>query len=454
MSPGLIFPKETLYAYPLEVSGEGLAPSISVASHLSSLDGANSQWLKKPLAIYIHIPFCPSLCQFCGFIKQKVGPYEQINEYVNLLTSEIEFVASHIPRELRTVSCIYFGGGTPSVLSIGQIKIILDAINSNFDTNLAVEISFEGEANSLRRPKYLSEIASLGFNRLSYGIQTMDPNMRSILNLKPTLETLSTVYALASPLFEEVMVDFIFGWPGQTLDALRNDLEELMQRIRPNAIEAFLFEALDASPSFLAALSAYGVEPIEPSEAIKMRSFVKKFLNKEFSMMGYTKFRRDFSIENNLVNRPGNYDECYYGWNNGQVLGFGRGAQSFFSGAMWGSSTTPKQYSDLTSKKIIPATTFTTYSLDERERVTWPRKGYVSEKVISNDIECFEKIENLVSLGLCARTTDGYSLTETGEELVPAILTMLIPENRKETIDKITRQRLSARSTIDDHFRR
>jgi len=212
--------------------------------------------LSGDVSLYVHIPYCAHLCQFAGFIKRKVDSRSQLAEYVECLVAEISLTAASIPPDLRKLTSLYFGGGTPSVLSIDDVRHILDQIRRSFDTTALVEASFEGEANSLRRPGYVESLGELGFNRLSFGVQTTHDGMRNILNLKPSMATLASVYSRSQEIFDETMIDFMFGWPGQTASLLEADLDRLFQEIQPDAVEAFLFEPLDASPAFLTALAA------------------------------------------------------------------------------------------------------------------------------------------------------------------------------------------------------
>ena len=178
---------------------------------------------------------------------------------------EIELAAATLSVEGITVDTVYFGGGTASVLSADQVRRLLAAVSSTFEVARDVELTFEGECLTLKRAGFLPALADMGFDRLSFGVQTMDSGAREVLNLRPTVDELADVASRAAPLFGDVCVDFIFGWPGQTPEMLAGEVAALVSLIEPLSVEVFQFDRLDGSPAFMRSLYAAGLrDPSTP----------------------------------------------------------------------------------------------------------------------------------------------------------------------------------------------
>jgi len=170
--------------------------------------------------IYIHIPYCKKLCSYCDF-------YHIISDndhslFLDALKKEIEIRQDYLNRE--TVSTIYFGGGTPSVLSIKEIESILDILRKNFIIEPENEITIEVNPDDIR-DNYFRELKSLGINRISLGVQSWRDEDLRFLNRRHT--SAQSAEALASSFeagFENVSIDLIYGLPGMTTDHLASNL--------------------------------------------------------------------------------------------------------------------------------------------------------------------------------------------------------------------------------------
>ncbi|OQB64634.1 MAG: Oxygen-independent coproporphyrinogen-III oxidase 1 [Bacteroidetes bacterium ADurb.Bin145] len=170
--------------------------------------------------IYIHIPYCKKLCSYCDF-------YHIISDndhslFLDALKKEIEIRQDYLNRE--TVSTIYFGGGTPSVLSIKEIEFILDILRKNFIIESENEITIEVNPDDIR-DNYFRELKNLGINRISLGVQSWRDEDLRFLNRRHTSE--QSADALASAFaagFENVSIDLIYGIPGMTTEHLASNL--------------------------------------------------------------------------------------------------------------------------------------------------------------------------------------------------------------------------------------
>ena len=168
--------------------------------------------------IYIHIPFCERKCNYCAF-NSKIGGAEEKNSYVAALIKEINLRGDN-----SKVETIYFGGGTPTTLTINQLKKILNAVRKNFCVDERAEITIEANPGTIDE-NYLRDLKALGFNRLSLGVQSFDDELLKILGRIHDSRVAIETVKLAKNFFANVSVDLMYGLPGQTLNKLRRDID-------------------------------------------------------------------------------------------------------------------------------------------------------------------------------------------------------------------------------------
>jgi oxygen-independent coproporphyrinogen III oxidase len=181
--------------------------------------------LDDEFAIYIHVPFCSHICPYCDF-NTYAGQSARIPAYVEAIKRD----AANWGKQFdgRTAGSIFLGGGTPSLLTPSQIKDILTTCESAFDLAPHREVTIEGNPNNLD-DKYCSALLESGVNRLSIGAQTLDRRgLRVLGRLHEAEDTASAVAAARRAGFENVSLDFIYGWPGQTIEQWRSDLGLLL----------------------------------------------------------------------------------------------------------------------------------------------------------------------------------------------------------------------------------
>lgn len=173
-------------------------------------------------SIYLHIPYCSRICTYCAFNTYE-GMEETIASYVDALIREIRFSGSSQP-DLR-IHTIYFGGGTPSLLSLRQMKDVMSALQASFALMPASEITLEANPNDLT-PAYAEGLFQLGINRLSIGMQSADDDELRVYGREHTHDTTIRAVALARAAgFSNISVDLMFGNPGQTIIGWQKTLE-------------------------------------------------------------------------------------------------------------------------------------------------------------------------------------------------------------------------------------
>ena len=187
----------------------------------------NKEKAPRKLGLYIHIPFCRSKCLYCDFCSFASRDEDERERYVSALINEIDARAT---REY-IVDTVYFGGGTPSILSVDQIEMILSALKKNFIISKDVEITLE--CNPITHledgGEYFSSLRKLGVNRLSLGIQSaVDSELKLIGRRHSFNDAKKTFLDARGAGFDNISVDLMFGIPSQTVDSLKVSVDELL----------------------------------------------------------------------------------------------------------------------------------------------------------------------------------------------------------------------------------
>src|SRR6056297_3133241 len=170
------------------------------------------------LGLYIHIPFCESLCPFCPYCKEKLEK-ERCEEYIDHLISEIHLVGNQNDGK-KVASSLYFGGGTPA-LAIDRIQDIVEALNEHFVITEGIGLELHPDNVT---PENLAKLKKAGVTKISIGIQSFQAGLLKTLGRGETdFERVFKV--LREGEFETVSMDFIFALPGQTFEDLKSDIE-------------------------------------------------------------------------------------------------------------------------------------------------------------------------------------------------------------------------------------
>lgn len=226
--------------YPMPQSGEVVGPQ-APADWPPRINPGVAEWRERTASlgsdgnqIYIHVPFCPFICDFCHFYKvtdmadRNSGMREA---YVKAVLKEIELYAQVPHAREKTYNTIYFGGGTPSQLSAAQIVRILEALRANFNIVPDAEITLEGVAHQLLAPGFLELCIRAGITRVSYGVQSLDEGIRKKAGRgREKMEHYSQVVELARRLAPgmDVNIDMMGGLPGQDSSSFERDLKEVI----------------------------------------------------------------------------------------------------------------------------------------------------------------------------------------------------------------------------------
>ncbi len=183
--------------------------------------------ISRPLSLYVHIPFCNTLCFYCACNKVVTKDFSKADQYVRYLIKEIEMQAALLGDE-RRVEQLHFGGGTPTFLSDDELRRVMGAIRKNF------QLVEDGEYSIEIDPRKVSDVTvallgELGFNRISIGVQDFDPDVQKAVNrIQSEAETLQVIKAARANGFKSVSIDLIYGLPKQTIDGFKATLDKVI----------------------------------------------------------------------------------------------------------------------------------------------------------------------------------------------------------------------------------
>lgn len=195
-----------------------------------------------PLSIYVHIPFCESLCFFCACNKIVTKHHERSAEYLQYLNKEIDLHVAHLGKG-QTISQLHLGGGSPTFFSDNELSELMKMIQDNFKLEAVGEYSIEVDPRTVDE-KRLAHLASLGFNRLSFGVQDFDPQVqKAVHRIQPAEQVFNLVEAARRLKFDSVNVDLIYGLPKQTPESFAQTLAQITE-LRPDRIALYAYAHL------------------------------------------------------------------------------------------------------------------------------------------------------------------------------------------------------------------
>lgn len=198
--------------------------------------------ISQPLSLYLHLPFCPNICYYCACNKVVTKDHGRSAKYIKYLARELALVAGHLGGE-RAISQIHWGGGTPTFLAPGEMRALMRAIESNFDRQPDAECSIEVDPRCLEAGR-LAELAALGFNRISIGVQDFDREVQEAIHrVQSEEETRRAVEEARGHGFVSVNFDLIYGLPKQTLNGFGATLDKVLD-LSPDRIALYSYAHL------------------------------------------------------------------------------------------------------------------------------------------------------------------------------------------------------------------
>lgn len=291
--------------------------------------------------IYIHIPFCKQACYYCNFHFSTSLRYK--NEFITALLKEIELQAADNYLQSQLVETIYFGGGTPSLLSTEEVSLILQKLHDQFPVISTPEITLEANPDDVTNEK-LAGWKAAGVNRLSIGIQSLfDEDLQWMNRAHTATDAREVIQKARDAGFENFTVDLIYGTPGLTDKKWQQNMEWVLQQN-------------------ITHLSSYALTVEEKTPLDKQIRLHQKAnidadqQNRQFNMLMDTMQQAGFEhYEISNFAKPGHrskHNSSY--WHGGSYLGLGPSAHSFNGNSRQWNVANNQQYIQLLQQAVIP----------------------------------------------------------------------------------------------------
>lgn len=402
--------------YPFEDLGQEMAEPFSVFPRI--------QTRPRQYALYFHVPFCETICSFCPFVRGEFDSEDELDRYVRAVLREIEYKHEHLALTATPVDCIFFGGGTPSVLRAEHFYALGEALHRSFDLSQLKEFTIECEVKSVTLEK-LKAFKEIGVNRISFGVQTLNPLYRELFTMTATVEQIRQVAAWVNERFPFTNVDLIYGMAGQSLDDLLLDLDRVNE-LGMTTVDYYPLNNAVTQLRLHRAFAQRGLKPLSPNTKISYRMFLNEYLRAQGYVPhnGYSFMRSQAPVgaPRLVVDRNGPtflYHEILNGFADCYVDAYGAGALSAFDSYVVRNIPNREQYmarllgddqrpwftafSDLnsSSKGVIY---FPYVGVLDKSRVDW-------EKVYPETRATFEAS---LACGLATDCGDTYQVTEAG----------------------------------------
>ncbi len=195
-----------------------------------------------PLSLYVHIPFCESLCYYCACNKIITKHHSRGREYLADLAREIELHVAELGRR-QPVSQLHLGGGSPTFLDDGELAELMAMLHGAFAVLPDAEVSIEVDPRTASRQR-LRNLAGMGFNRISFGIQDFDPEVQAAVHRIQPLDSVRELMAEARALrFESINADLIYGLPKQTPESFQRTIAQVAE-LRPTRLALYAYAHL------------------------------------------------------------------------------------------------------------------------------------------------------------------------------------------------------------------
>jgi len=206
--------------------------------------GSNNELIPKPLSLYVHLPFCHSLCYYCGCMKKVTRHEQQGERYLDLLLREVAMQGELFDHD-REVVQLHFGGGTPTYHNDDQLKKLMSSLGRHFSLSEddSREFSIEVDPRTIEHER-LAHLAEMGFNRISLGVQDIEPRVQKAVNrIQDPESTLRMVEDARGLGFNSVSIDLIYGLPLQTVESFSRTIDTVVAA-RPDRLAVYNYAHL------------------------------------------------------------------------------------------------------------------------------------------------------------------------------------------------------------------
>jgi oxygen-independent coproporphyrinogen III oxidase len=299
--------------------------------------------------LYIHIPFCLSKCGYCSFYSIK--SVNLIPEFINALNIEIKFYS----KLFKSFDTVYLGGGTPSLLSIGQLETIFKTIYKSYNIDPHAEITMEVNPGDVSL-EYFQSLRSLDINRLNIGVQSFDDNILKFLGRRHnSAEAISAIDDSMKAGFDNIGIDLIYGVHGQKIPLWKKTIQQALS-YAPEHISCYQLSLETGIPLY----NKYVLQNIKlPAEKEQLKFF--HTTADELEKAGYIHYEvSNFTRQDKFKSR---HNQKY--WQHVPYLGLGPAAHSFLGNRRWWNTSAVKTYLKEIAQDKIPVENSETLSAEQ-----------------------------------------------------------------------------------------
>ncbi len=228
-------------SYPTAVQ---FTTDFDLEDYLGGAKHSNEDPIPSPLSLYLHIPFCDTICYYCGCSKVVTKDKSKAGPYIKLLKQEIKLQGALFAQD-REVTQIHWGGGTPTFLSDKEINEIIECIRENFNVPASnmVEFGIEVDPRTVDQQR-IKNLAHMGFNRISFGVQDFDHDVQESVNrVQSTEEIKQHIIDSHAQNFQSINIDLMYGLPNQTIESFTKTLDKTIE-LNPDRLAIYNYAHL------------------------------------------------------------------------------------------------------------------------------------------------------------------------------------------------------------------
>lgn len=377
---------------------------------------------RTPLSVYVHVPFCATRCGYCDFTTYTsaelgAAPGASRAAYLDAVAREIELAASVLGPDHPEVSTVFFGGGTPTLLSAAELVGLLDAVRARLPLAADAEVTAESNPESVDAA-YLAEMVAGGFTRVSFGMQSAVPAVLARLERRHTPGRVLAVVAWAREAgFASVSLDLIYGTPGESLADWETSVRAALAA-GPDHLSAYAL-ALEPGTRMAAAIRRGALPAID----VDAQADCYELVDELAASAGLD----NYEISN--WGRPGHacrHNLAY--WRGHTWWGFGPGAHSHAGGVRWWNVKQPAAYAARLAEGRSPAAAREVLTGEQRRAERVLLEIRIADGLDANVLTVTERrrVPGLVARGLVADAAGRLTLTRRGRLLADAVVRDLL----------------------------
>ena len=389
--------------------------------------------LALPLSLYVHVPFCESLCYYCACNKIITKKHERASAYLGALAREIGLYTAQLG-PAQTVTQLHLGGGTPTFLSDGELTRLMAMLRSSFSLAPGGERSIEVDPRTVDAAR-LNHLAELGFNRLSFGVQDFDPQVQQAVHrIQPAEQVFALVEEARRIGFDSINIDLIYGLPRQTAQSFERTLQQVTQ-LRPDRIALYAYAHLpERFKSQRRILSAE--LPAAPAKLAMLSQSLAAFSEAGYVYVGMDHFALP-SDDLAIAKRQGRLHRNFQGYSTQpdcDLIGLGVSAIGRIGATYSQNAKTLEEYCDLLDQARLPVVRGLALTRDDLARRAVIMALMCQGQVLFESIELawlldfdayfapeLEQLREYEELGLVSIDESGIRVTAQGWYVVRAI---------------------------------